>query len=217
MLIDLTFSIEERMTTPNVYWHPKVEIVGLGTISKENRNTHKLVLGTHTGTHMDAPRHLIEGGQTIDQIDPALFVQKALLMKFDNKGAGDFIDHDELAHYDSLLSGVSAVVIRTGWSKWWMTDKYYKQWPYLSEKAAQYLVDKGIKVIGMDMPSPDSADRLTPGSSSPIHCQLMGQGIILVEYLNNLELINKDIFKLYSFPLKLKGLDGSPARVLAEV
>lgn len=65
-IIDLTFPIHEGMTTFPVHWHPIVEISVLGRHGIENRETRKVLLGTHTGTHMDAPRHFIPDGMTVD-------------------------------------------------------------------------------------------------------------------------------------------------------
>ncbi|MDP6560837.1 MAG: cyclase family protein, partial [Candidatus Binatia bacterium] len=76
-IIDLTFPIHEGMQTFPVHWHPVVEITQLGRLDVEARETRKMVLGTHTGTHMDAPRHFIEGGKTIDEVTLDILVGPA--------------------------------------------------------------------------------------------------------------------------------------------
>ena len=68
-IVDLTYPIHEGMTTYPTHWHPVVEVTQLGRHGIENRETRKLVLGTHTGTHMDAPLHFIPGGNTIENLD----------------------------------------------------------------------------------------------------------------------------------------------------
>ena len=68
-IIDLTITIEEGMTTFPVYWHPFVEVTQMGRIGIEGRETKKIIIGTHTGTNLDAPRHFIENGITIDGVN----------------------------------------------------------------------------------------------------------------------------------------------------
>lgn len=215
--IDLSLTLEPSMMTTPAYWHPKVEFKQLGSILKEGRNTHSFILGTHTGTHMDAPYHFMKDGIKIDEVPIDLFVQDCALISLTNKKEGDRVFREDIEPFSTRLKGLKAVALCTGWSRRWMTKEYYGSWPHLEEGAAQYLLEKGIRLIAMDMPSPDSRDMIQPGQDSPIHKILMSKGVILVEYLTGLEQIKKEIFKLYVFPLKLKGLDGSPARVLAQV
>src|SRR4051794_36605906 len=79
-VIDLSFPIHEGMTTFPVHWHPVVEITQLGRHGIEDRETRKIVLGTHTGTHCDAPRHFVKDGQTIDQIPLDRFIGPAYVV-----------------------------------------------------------------------------------------------------------------------------------------
>lgn len=215
--IDLSLNLEPAMMTTPVYWHPKVEFTQLGSLAKEGRNTHKIVLGTHTGTHMDAPYHFMPDGSRIDEIPPEMFVQECALLDFTNKKAGDTISQKEIAAYADRFKGLKAIALCTGWSAHWMTPAYFGAWPNLTTEAAHYLLEQGIKLIAMDMPSPDSKDVIKAGQDSPVHKILMAEGVILVEYLTNLNLIKVPRFTLHAFPLKLKGLDGSPARVMAKI
>lgn len=215
-LIDLTLNVEERMMTTQAYWHSKVVFEPLGKIAKEGRNTHRITLGTHTGTHMDAPFHFLQDSFKIDEVDISLFIQPCALLNLTDKKEGMEITEQDLDRYGHLLNKVHAAALFTGWSSKWMTPGFYGLWPSLTEGAAHYLLEKGIRLLAMDVPSPDSAKMIQAGCDSPVHKILMQKGVILVEYLTNLDRINKEIFTLYAFPLKLKGLDGSPARVIAE-
>ena len=78
-IIDLTFPIHEGMTTFPAPWHPFVEITQLGRHGLEGRETRKIVIGSHTGTHCDAPRHFIPGGATIDEIPLDVFIGPAVV------------------------------------------------------------------------------------------------------------------------------------------
>lgn len=214
-VVDLTYDIHEGMTTFPVHWHPPVEITQLGRHGIENRETRKITLGTHTGTHCDAPRHFIVGGQTIDQIDPDLWIGPALLL--------DFSEADESHEITvaDLERGIGErrperLVLRFDWSRYWGTSKFYQDHPYLGTSAAHWLVGRGVRLLGMDTPMPDNpADGASSPNDSPIHKILLGQGVVLVEYLCNLSGVPNPEFELVVCPLKILDGDGAPARCLA--
>lgn len=95
--------------------------------------------------------------------------------------------------------------------------EYYKDFPFFSIEAAEYLVKSGIKLIALDTPSPDSGQNIKLGGKydSPVHKLFLENEIIIIEYLTNTDKINCDKkLKIVALPLKLKGIDGSPARVI---
>ena len=98
----------------------------------------------------------------------------------------------------------------------WGQIAFYKEHPYLSEEAAAWLVRRGVKLLGMDSPTPDDP-RSGPNNpqDSPNHQILLGAGVILVEYLCNLSALTQSEVELIVLPLKLKGADGSPVRCVA--
>src|ERR1700733_4345978 len=108
------------------------------------------------------------------------------------------------------------LILRTGWSEYFGNMKFYNEYPFLSENAAQWLVEKGVRLIAMDTPSPDNPahSRGTP-KDSPNHKVLLGAGVVLVEYLANLKALTASEVELIVIPLKLNGCDGSPARCVA--
>src|SRR5262245_42786414 len=81
-IIDITYLLHEGMTTFPVHWHPFVEITQLGRFGIEDRETRKVVLGTHTGTHCDAPRHFIPNGQTVEFLPLDVLIGKATVIDF---------------------------------------------------------------------------------------------------------------------------------------
>ena len=153
--IDLTLTLEEGMITFPVYWHPSVEISLLGRLDYEKRETRKLVLGTHTGTHMDAPRHFVPGGRTIDQISLEQLCGRALLLDFTDLPQFHEISKGEL---ESKLMGRNPkkLILRYGWDKMIRTNEYYVAHPFLSEGAAQFLIDIGVELLAQDTPMPDN-------------------------------------------------------------
>ncbi|RWX22697.1 cyclase family protein, partial [Rhizobium leguminosarum] len=82
MIIDLTMTLREGIMTFPVHWHPVVEITQLGRFEVEGRETRKIVLGTHTGTHVDAPRHFVPKGTTIENTDLDIYYGPARVLDF---------------------------------------------------------------------------------------------------------------------------------------
>ena len=210
-IIDLTYPLEEGMPTYMAPWHPLVEISQMGRLGLEGRETRKLVLGTHTGTHLDAPRHFLEHGLTIDRVPLGTLVGDVTIVDCAHVARDTAINASDLAK----LAITPRMIFRFNWFKNWNQLQYYKDWPYFTKAAAQHLVDRGVKLIGLDTPSPDDS-RTGPKSAedSPIHKIFLGAGVILLEYLNNLDMI-KDLegWTLIALPLKIRDGDGAPARV----
>jgi arylformamidase len=214
-IIDLSLPIEEGMMTFPTHWHPVVEITILGRHGIEGRETRKLVLGTHIGTHADAPRHFIPNGGTIDEVPLDVLIGPATIADFTGCPSLYEIDIPELKQKLGDKIPVR-LILRTGWSQYFGNLKFYNEYPFLSENAAQWLMEKGVRLIAMDTPSPDNPahSRGTP-KDSPNHKVLLGAGVVLVEYLTNLKSITAPEVELIVMPLKLKGCDGSPARCVA--
>lgn len=213
-IIDLTMPIEEGMQTFPAHWHPFVEISQLGRHGLENRETRKIVLGSHTGTHIDAPRHFIPGGLTVDQIPLDKLVGPAVVLDLTNFGAGEEVGPDILK---DLLGGrpPNRILMRFDWDRRLGTMAYYSDAPYLSEKAAQWLVDQGCHLLGMDTAMPDNPKNGRGcEKDSPNHKILLANGVVLVEYMVNLSALSP-VVNLVVAPLKVKDGDGAPVRAFA--
>ena len=214
-IIDLTMTIEEGMQTFPTYWHPFVEITQLGRHGIENRESRKLVLGTHSGTHMDAPSHFIKDGKSIDQISLEQLMGPASVIDFSSFKAFSEIQKKDL---EECLGNrpCERVLLRYDWDKMLGSMNYYDDTPFLSEEAAQWLVDKGCRLVGMDTPMPDNPKNGKGCDvDSPIHKILLGNNVVLCEYLINLSEISKPVVDLYIAPLKIHEGDGSPVRAFA--
>jgi arylformamidase len=213
--VDLTMHLEEGMQTFPTHWHPFVEITQLGRHGLENRETRKLVLGTHTGTHIDAPRHFIPGGDTVDQLPLDQLVGPASVLDLTAFGAGKEVDVDDLA---KALHGRSAerVLMRFDWDRYLGSMAYYNDSPFISEAAAQWLVDSGCRLLGMDTAMPDNPKNGRNGpKDSPNHKILLGNGVVLLEYMVNLAALDRPVVELVVAPLKVRGGDGAPVRAFA--
>src|SRR5208337_2559315 len=214
-ITDLSLTLEEGMMTFPTHWHPVVEITILGRHGVEGRETRKLVLGTHVGTHADAPLHFIPKAKGIDQVPLDVLVGAARVLNFTPCQPLQVIDVPQLQ--EKLGGRVPArIILRTDWSEHFGQMPFYTQYPFLSENAAQWLVENGVRLIAMDTPSPDNpAHSRGTAKDSPNHKVLLGAGVVLVEYLTNLKSMTASEVELIVMPLKLKGCDGSPARCVA--
>lgn len=214
-IIDLSYPIHEGMTTYPVPWHPVVEITELGRHGIENRASRKIVMGTHTGTHMDAPLHFIPGGGTIDELPLDLMVGTARLLDFHTARDKQEIGVDDFRRALGR-DRPRRLILRFDWSRHWGTMAYYQLQPFISEEAAQWLIDRGVRLLGMDTAQADSPDNGRSGpKDSPVHKIMLGQGCYFVEYLTNLASIRRPVFEFLVLPLKIRGSDGAPARCLA--
>ena len=184
-------------------------------------NVHTLSLGTHTGTHLDAPSHFVQGGAPVDDLDLELLAAApAVVADLRHKGAPHTcIIWEDLAPAEAELrrTGARVLLLCTGWSKNWGGENYTSH-PWLDVEAARKLLEVGVRVIGLDTQSPDRVAP-TPGfEGKEVHLVFLGAGGVIVENLNGLERLLESGWKnvvVSMLPLRLKGLDGSPLRAVA--
>ena len=170
-------------------------------------NVSRIDLSVHTGTHMDAPFHSSSA--------PKPSTTRRWTAACDWRGSSICAAHpqapilrEHIQMHQETLRHVQAAVFNTGWSKNWGHPRYFEDHPCLSEGAAEFLVDCGVQLAGVDMPSVDRAPY-------PAHRILLGAGALIVENLTNLDAICLALFQLIVLPLKLVGRDGSPVRAVA--
>lgn len=210
-IVDLTYLVEEGMTTFNAPWHPLVSIKQMGRIGIEGRETRRISFGTHTGTHVDAPLHFIRDGKSIDEIPLHKLVGEITIVDYSYLKENGEVTKEML----SALKISKKMLFKFGWGKYWGNKKFYTDYPYFTKDAAEYLVSKNVEMIAYDTPSPDdSRTKLGSDVDSQIHKIFLSNGVILVEYIANLEQVTEyDGWSIVVMPLKIKNADGSPARV----
>lgn len=216
ILIDLTYDIEESMTTFDAPWHPPVSVTQLGRHEYEGRETRKVTFGTHTGTHVDAPLHFIAGGKSIEKITLDKLIGEITTIDFSQLGNNETVTKKMLID----ITITKRMLFKFGWGKYWNTKNFYQDYPFFSKEAAEYLVSKNVELIAMDTPSPDdsriklSGDVLGSDKDSPIHKIFLSNEVILIEYVANLDKVDDyEGWSIIVSPLRIKGADGSPARV----
>ena len=207
-IIDLSYELEA--STPVYPGDAGVEIKILETTStkipdRRALNNSRFSVSIHTGTHMDAPFHFFDDGQTIDQISLDRFCGPALCVDLEGEKS---IEAANLKPFEQKIRQYPKIILHTGWESHWRKPDYFTDHPCLTGDAAQFLVDSGVHLVGLDTPSVDQPP-------FPAHLVLLGNGVVIVENLRNLDAIPQEAFELIVLPLKIVGRDGSPARAIA--
>ena len=183
------------------------------SVERDGVSVTQLSVATHVGTHLDAPSHLIEGGKTIDQISPDVLIGPATTVSVEKPG-GEEITAQDLIEAGGTGSPGDALLVRTGWGGKFGTEAYHEH-PYLSEDAAQWIVDQQFRLVGVDTITPELPGHLRPAEFNfPIHHILLGDGVLIIEHLFLEEVIGQQ-FDLFVGSLKIANADGAPARVFA--
>lgn len=204
-LIDLTHLISEEVL-PYPGTEPAL-LAEANTLEKDGFRETSIRMYSHTGTHMDAPAHMLRSGEYLDSMDISRFCGRAYVMDCTRYGEGGLIGDDELRN-DARLEGAEYLILSTGWEKHWNTPKYFGRFPVLTEKAAMYLSSLGIKGIGVDAMSLDTMD----STAFPVHHIIFERGMLVVENLCNLAGIRGKNVSFFALPLKFKDSDGAPVR-----
>jgi arylformamidase len=176
----------------------------------------------HNGTHIDAPRHMIEKGAPVDQIPLAQVAKEAVLINLPHKGPNSSISAQEILATGAGLGPDRIPVINTGWTeKTWGKPEFWTQMPYLEAGVGELMANKGVSAVAMDV-FPEKplwrGVKLDPGEVwIANHLALLGKGIPLIQFVTNLSQIGGGKFALIALPLRIKGADASPARVIALV
>jgi kynurenine formamidase len=171
----------------------------------------KIEMVANTGTYLDSPFHRYEEGKDLSELELSSLANlsgKVLSAKSEGHRA---IDADA---FEGLDVKSKAVLIQTGWSRHWRTEKYFEgTHPFLTKDAAQLLADEGAALVGIDSYNIDDTADLT----RPVHSILLGADIPIVEHMCNLESLPPDGFKFFAVPVKVKSLGTFPVRAFAIV
>lgn len=217
-LIDLSHPLISNQI-PACEGHPVYNACCIQSIAQGDvSNIHSLTIGTHTGTHIDAPYHFLNDGITVDQLDLSLLAAvPVVIADMRTKKAREAITWEDLERYEGRLRKGIALLLCTGWSRHWCKP-VYSQHPFLDPKAARKILERGVKVVGVDAMSPDEITDET-GDSTLVHGIILGNGGAIIENLRGLEEVldsgmEEDTLRLSALPLRLDGCDGSPIRAV---
>jgi arylformamidase len=183
---------------------PHVKINRRTKVNEEDAkyNLSRYSFGSHSGTHVDAPFHLIEGGGTVDKLPLELLIGRARVVEV----TAPCIDETVLEEFDFTVD--ARVLFKTRNSYLWSQKSFVKDYVYITPGAARSLVNDGIKVVGIDYLSVEKFD-----AEPETHMALLKAGTVIIEGLD-LRDVEPGDYELICLPLKIKDGDGSPARVV---
>ena len=205
-LVDLTHVIELEMSVFPGDPVPQAET--LATCEKDGYRLTKLTVGSHCGTHADAPAHVFPDGRTLDPLSAEFFMGSATVVDCRDVSVIT-MDALQKAPY---LTEADFLFFMTGWSKYWGTPQYVSGYPVLSDEAADFIARIDCKGVGFDTLGPDAPDDVTLKN----HRKLMASGHrILIENLNLVGECPGGFFHFAVFPLHWKNADAAPVRAVA--
>jgi arylformamidase len=203
-LFDVSVRLSE--TTPTFPGNPPFSCEGVKRTARgDSSNVTVLHLGTHTGTHVDAPRHLFDSAPGVDALPLEVLMGRARVVEIGGPRRG--IEAGDFAAVD--LAGETRVLLKTGNSALWQSGEFHEDFAFLDESGARLLLDRGVRLVGIDYLSIEQFKR----AGAPVHHLLLERGVIIVEGLNLSE-VPAGAYDMCCLPLAVAGADGAPARVV---
>jgi arylformamidase len=202
-LLDVSVPLASGM--PVYPGNPEFDLQPVKRIADGGSSNHsRLVLGTHTGTHVDAPRHFFDGEAGVDELPLNLLLGRVRVVEILKRGGIDAADLEAAGLREDIR-----VLLKTPNSALWNGGGFREEYTYVSESGARYLVDQGVKVVGIDYLSVERFKE----AGAPAHRALLSGGVVIIEGLNLGE-AEPGMYELYCLPLRIAGGDGAPARVV---
>ncbi len=181
-----------------------------------------LGMAVHGFTHVDAPRHMVPGGPTTDELTLDRLCGRAAIVDLTGVEPDREIPTARFIDAASHVAPGDIVVLKTCWETLRSPDTpaFWRESPWLTRAACEFLLDRKIKALAVDFPQDEPIRHLLDGVTKPIaefvsHDVLLRNGIPLIEYVCKLAALRHPFTQLYAFPLKIADADGAPARVVA--
>ena len=207
-IVDL--SVNVTSDTPVYPGDPKPHFCSAANIEEHGFNVSQLDMGSHTGTHVDAPYHITPGGKKIDEVSLDHFAGEGIVLDVTDKSPGAGITIGDIKEDLDKVQPGTIVLFHTGWDAHLGSELYFNH-PYLSIELVQELLDRGVKTFFIDALNIDPPN----GESFQAHDAITAVNGIIGENFTNLRSINFASPFITAFPLKLAGIDGSPIRAVA--
>jgi arylformamidase len=169
-------------------------------------NVIQISFGSHTGSHIDAPKHFISNGRSVDQLPLEVLIGNCRVFQLDNEN-GRTITAADLERLN--FTSIDRVLFKTANSKLWEQPSFNKEFIAFDETSARFLIRQRLRLVGIDYLSVDKYG----SREAPVHHLLLGSGIVVVEGLD-LRAVPPGDYQLFCLPLRIKNGDGAPARVI---
>lgn len=203
-IYDVSVGIESGMHT--VPGDPRFRSRMVNSLEKgDPYSLYRFAIGNHAGTHVDAPAHFIPNGPSVSDLSLEVMNGRVRVIEIHHKEKVDLPELRQLVVVDDFR-----VIFKTRNSLTWRSyKKFRKDYVYLTDEAAKFLVEDGIKLVGFDYLSVDRYG----DEQFPVHKTLLQNGVVIVEGLNLAE-VEEGEYEMSCLPLLLSGMDGAPARVV---
>lgn len=205
-LIDLSHPLSCHM--PVYPGTPAPAAEPLYTMERHGFRETALRLTSHTGTHMDAPAHMLPHGKELDQYDASAFAGRGFVLDCWGQHA---ITKEMLLRHEMAIRRCDWLLFYTGWDAYWGSERYFSGFPVLTAEAAELAAHLGLKGVGEDCISLDPCG----DPSFPNHMTILGSGLLNVENLQGLGPLAGREFTFLALPLPLPHADGAPCRAAA--
>ncbi len=197
---------------------------GLETIDKPEITHHmmsRLEIVGHIGTHIDAPVHFLEDTWSIDEVPLDSTIGKGRIIPLTDTRPGSAVTADMVLAAGVDFDDSVIPILHTGWTdRAWGTDRFWEEMIWLDVSVSELMVERGVKAVALDFfPEAPFWNGVFRGDGvpGPNHRMLLGNKTIIIQLLTNIGDIGAEDFTLVGAPLRLEGLDGSPARVFAMI
>ncbi len=212
-IVDLCMPIDDR--TPFYPGDPEPRVCPATTIARDGANVSRLDVGSHTGTHCDAPFHFLEDGLRLDELPLERFVGPAAVIDCTDSTPREPITWPAFAPYTERLRPGTIVLLRTGWDTRATADTVFDH-PYLDGDACAALLERGVRTIGIDAINLDETpDGPIDRDRFACHLAVSRAGGVIVENLVNLGAVDFADPVVSVLPLSVPGADGAPTRAIA--
>ena len=170
----------------------------------------KIEMVGNTGTYLDSPFHRFADGMDLSELDLRSVASLPGIVVHAPVENGRLVGPE---HFEGIELLGKAVLVHTGWDRHWRTDQYFEENACLTGEAAEFLVEAGAALVGIDSMNIDDMD----DKRRPVHTTLLGAGVLIVEHMTGLQHLPDSGFRFSAVPVKIKGFGTFPVRAYAEL
>ena len=194
---------------------PEVRVETLATVENDDFFASEIRLSTISGTYLEASSHVLKSGRTIDEYSVSDYIRPVKLIRLPYLEAKAVIDGKMLEENAPAISPGDALIIDTGWWRFWNKPGYVLDSPNFSRSAMEWIVDKKIGILGLDLTCLESAwSEECVEEKGGLLGMLFSSGALMAAPLVNLGEISKHSGTLCCMPLKVEGTSGAPVRAV---
>lgn len=211
--VDLSHPLCPEM--PRVPTFPAPVFERVRSLPQDPLNATRIDMVVHIGTHIDSPIHFFLDAPAMDEVPLERLGGRGIVWHPELNGAG-LVEARHLEGLEGRLRAGDILILDTGWHAFVGSAKYDNDHPALAPDAADWIVAHDVKMVGLDIPTPDlPVAKRPPEFDYPIHKRLLSHGVLIAEHLTNMSSLRGMDVEVFCGALNIKGGDGAPARIVA--